>query len=212
MNTLHIRECLAFGWATFKKRPWLFVGAACIIFAAAFLIGFIEGLLEMLIGKSAVEMIDMFVSIAVNVLVSMGILTLYLGAHDDVLKPTFLDLWQPRRFLPFLGMTLVASAAIILGLIALIVPGIIIGIAFSFAGLLMMERDLGPIKALKESVRLTRGHRFALFKLGLVSALLNVLGLLACLIGIFVTVPVTMLAFVHAYRQITRAQEPEGQL
>jgi uncharacterized membrane protein len=82
----------------------------------------------------------------------------------------------------------------------LIVPGIIFGLMFMFATFIVIERELGPIDAMNESHRLTRGHKWQLFGFVLLLVLVNLLGLLALLVGIFVSIPVSTLAFVHAYR------------
>ena len=137
-----------------------------------------------------------------NVFTGMGVTALYLRAHDDVASARIADLWQPKFFWPFLALSILTFVAVVLGLIAFIIPGIIISLALALAGQLMIDRGLGPIEALKESARLTKGHRLSLLWLGLASALLNIVGILALLVGLFVTVPVTMLAFVHAYRQL----------
>jgi uncharacterized membrane protein len=49
---------------------------------------------------------------------------------------------------------------------------------------------------------LTKGNRWKLFQLSLALLLLNILGLLALLVGLFVTIPVSFIAMVHAYRAL----------
>jgi len=51
-----------------------------------------------------------------------------------------------------------------------------------------------------ESNRITRGHKWQLFGFVLLLLLINLLGLLALVVGILVSIPVSTLAFVHAYR------------
>lgn len=205
MRAPSISECLSFGWITFKKRPGLFIGAALILFAVGFGVGILEGIVGITAGidKEAMKPFEQVISLIMNMFASMGIIALYLRAHDDVMTATFKELWQPKYFWPFLGMSVITFIAVFLGIIALIVPGVIIALAFSFAGQLMIERGLGPIEALKESARTTKGHRLFLFGLGCMSLLVNLVGALALLIGLFVTVPVTVLAFVHAYRHLS---------
>ena len=53
---------------------------------------------------------------------------------------------------------------------------------------------------MKESKRITYGHKWQLLGLGLLSALIVLLGLLAAGIGILVSLPVVSLAGAHAYR------------
>jgi uncharacterized membrane protein len=54
-----------------------------------------------------------------------------------------------------------------------------------------------------KGARITRLQMAALLGFVLVLALINVLGMLALLVGLFVTIPITSRAFAHAYRALT---------
>jgi len=72
-----------------------------------------------------------------------------------------------------------------------------------FVMFIVIDRGLGPVEAMKESARLTRGYKWQLLGFVLVLALINFVGALALLVGLFVTIPVTSLAFVQAYRALS---------
>jgi uncharacterized membrane protein len=93
----------------------------------------------------------------------------------------------------------------------LIVPGVILGLMFLFTTLIVIERELGPIEALSESNCLTRGHKWPLLGFMLLLLLVNLLGLLALVVGLLVSIPVTTLAFVHAYRVSWAARQSRAQ-
>ena len=59
------------------------------------------------------------------------------------------------RLLPLIGMMLVAAMLILLGLIAFIVPGLILIRGFYLAPYYVIDQQLGPIQALKRSYRET---------------------------------------------------------
>ncbi len=64
-----------------------------------------------------------------------------------------------------------------------------------------MASAAGPIDAMGESNCITRGHKWQLFGFVLLLLLINLLGLLALVVaGILVSIPVSTLAFMHAYR------------
>ncbi len=204
MNTVQVKESILFGWKTFKSFPWLFVTAVLVLLAISIGIGLVEELLSTIFGRTEMELLIVAESIVTSMLISTGMTFFFLKAHDAVATTKLRDLWNPGPFWRYLGVSILGGIAIMLGLMLLIVPGIIVAIAFSFAGILVVEKGLEPIEALKESMRLTKGHRFALFKLGLSIIGLNILGLLALVVGVFVSISVTQLAFVHAYRTLSK--------
>jgi uncharacterized membrane protein len=95
--------------------------------------------------------------------------------------------------------------AIGIGFVLLIVPGIIAMLLFMFSTFIVIDRELGPIEAMKESMRITRGYRWPL--LGLIALLMLIVlaGVIALFVGLLVAMPVTTLAFVHAYRVLSSA-------
>jgi uncharacterized membrane protein len=77
-----------------------------------------------------------------------------------------------------------------------------------FSGFLVIDRGLGPIQALKESHRITQGYKWTLFVFCLLLVLVNLAGLLALVVGIFVSAPVSLLALTHAYRVLSGGAVP----
>jgi uncharacterized membrane protein len=64
----------------------------------------------------------------------------------------------------------------------------------------VIDRELGPIEAMKGSYRMTYGYKWSLLGLLLMLLLINLLGLLAFIVGVFVSAPVSLLAVTHVYR------------
>lgn len=203
-TSIQVKESLTVGWNKFKECPWLFISIPLVLLAIAMGIGIVEDALGLFFSASQMELIISAESFVTTMLMSVGIGALYLKAHAATETATLRDLWNPKPFWRYAGVSILGGAAILLGFVLLIVPGIIIALAFSLAGLLVIEKGLGPIEALKESVRLTKGHRLALFKLSLANIGINILGVCALVVGLFVTIPVTEMAFVDAYRKLSK--------
>lgn len=89
------------------------------------------------------------------------------------------------------------------GFLLLIVPGIIFALMFLFTTFIVIDRQLGPIEAMKESNRITRGHKWRLLGLLLLLTLINILGLMALGLGLLISIPVSSLAFTYAYRTLS---------
>jgi uncharacterized membrane protein len=205
MNQLSVKDCLSYGWSTFKLRPKVFI----LVGAVLLLVSMLARIPEMLAGQFeggasvAFGIIALLISAGVSFLLSMGKTAFYLRAHDSVSTVEVADLWHPHPFLKFVGASVLAGLATIVGLLLLIVPGIIIGIMVSMTLYIVIERGLGPWSAIKESARITKGNRWNLFLLGLALLGINILGVLALIVGLFVSIPVSTLAVVHAYRTLT---------
>jgi uncharacterized membrane protein len=212
MNELTVRECLSFGWRTFKIRPWLFVSAWLVLTVVGMIAGSAGRHSHMAHPESwkiflLVTIIAVFFRILgmiVSVYTDIGMRNFALKAHDEPEAVELHDLIHLKAFWRYLGMSIVFFVSVVIGFILLIVPGIIIAIGWSFAPYLVIEQGAGPIDALKRSWELTRGNRWKLFLLGLALIGINILGVCALLVGLLVTLPVTTLAGVHAYRTLLK--------
>ena len=195
---------IRFGWETFKKRPWVLIGGFLIVtIVSSVVLNIIE---QMFPSTSAdTSFIGFLFGVPVQTLASIGMVSFALKAHDAIEAVEFSDLWRPQYFLYYLCMIALYFAAAIVGFVLLIIPGIIAVLMFYFAGYFVVDRSLGPIEAMKESARITKGHRWQLLGLFGLAALLNIAGALALLVGLLVTIPVTFLAAAHAYRTLSRA-------
>jgi hypothetical protein len=207
MPALSIGNCIRFGWETFKKRPGILIGA----FLLVVLVPAIPSALFP--GPHAVpnappppptapELIASLASFVISIFASLGAITFSLRAHDDIAATTLADLWNPQAFWRFLGNWILFVLAVFVGLLLFIVPGVIAAIGLCFAPYLVVDRARGPVEALKESWDLTKGHKWQLFLLGLALVGLNLLGMLALVVGLLVSGPVSWLAMTHAYRTL----------
>jgi len=200
-----IKSTLRFAWETFKKRPWLFIGATAILAAASIGIEVLTNAIDItLSGKEdQPTILGIVVNLALGTLVGMGGTAFYLVAHDSLDKVELSSLWHPRPFWKYVGASLLLSLAVVAGLVLLIVPGVILALMFMFSNLIVIDRELGPIDAMTESNRVTRGHKWSLLGLVLILFLVNLVGLVVFVVGLLVSIPVTALAFIHAYRVLS---------
>jgi len=208
-----IKSTLRFGWETFKRRPWIFVGATAILFAAWVGVEFLTAAIEITLSGAQDQptilgiIVSNIVNLAFGAIIGMGAIAFYLAAHDNPDTVELSSLWHPRPFWKYVGTWILVWLAIIIGLILLIVPGVIIALIFMFSTFVVIDRELGPIEAMAASNNITRGHKWSLLGLGLMLILINLLGALAFIVGLLVSVPVTALAFTHAYRVLSGSAE-----
>ncbi|MEM7397637.1 MAG: hypothetical protein AAGF48_01685 [Pseudomonadota bacterium] len=211
-------DAIKFGWDTFKKRPWFFIGATVIVAVANIAVGILSGAVDSATGGSYDEptLLGNLVSYLLGVLISMGMTAFFLAAHDNPDGVDFATLWHPSPYWKFFGTSVLASLAVGIGLLLLIVPGLIAMVLFMFSTFLVIDRGLGPIDALKASMEMTKGNRWSLFGFILLCMLIIFVGVLALGVGLLVAVPIVGLAFAYAYRLLSGApaqiQQPDARL
>lgn len=190
-------ECIKFGWETFQKRPWFLVGINLLLLIIPWILNTITGYAHGVPG-----IILHVVYWIVTVFVWLAGISLFLRAHDDIDGVSLHVLWRPELFFKYLGVSILQMATFVGGFVLLVIPGIIFGLMFYFAGYGVVDRGLGPVEAMKESMRMTNGHKWELFLLVVASLGLTIIGLLCLIVGVLVAMPIVSLAFVHAYRQL----------
>ncbi len=135
-------------------------------------------------------------------IVMMGLIKIFLGFCDGE-KGEFSDLFScyPLLFKYMVG-SIIYGVIVSLGLILLIIPGIVWAIKFQFFDYLIIDRGLGPIDALEKSSEITRGVKLDLLTFGILIGIINLLGLLCLVVGLFFTIPMTRVATAFVYRKL----------
>ncbi|HEY0011055.1 MAG TPA: DUF975 family protein [Candidatus Paceibacterota bacterium] len=204
-TALSVRACFRYGWQTFKKRPWFFAGVSLLIVVVSSILPSVDRHDPWFVIAGV-----FVVSFLLNQFIYLAGTRFTLKAYDDVEAARLEDLWYPEAYFRYLGISIITGVLVILGLILLIIPGIIVGAGLSLATYLVVDKGMGPVAAAKESWRITKGYRMKLFLLILTVFIVNFLGALAFIVGLLVSIPVSMFAFAHAYRIITNAAVPAG--
>lgn len=204
MNSeLSFRDAISTGWKITKARFPLLLG----YLGTLLLLGAVRFFIEKPIDAVWVKAILGIGFQIVNWYLTFNALGVSLKLIDDK-EAVYADFWRPQsRFWFYVLATLLYGLIIGVGTLLLIIPGIIFGLMFMFYGYVMVEKGLGPIEALKESKRLTAGVKWDLFLFSLLAIGLNLLGVLALIVGVLATMTVTFIAMAHLYRQRTRALE-----
>lgn len=181
--------------AIIRTKFWAIIGQY-------FLIVFLLGMLfHVLFGNGAI----------IGSMITSYIVVKWALAYVNKGSFSFDDIFEGLTFKKFIYYVL---AIILLGLsvvgghILLIIPGIIFAVRLAFVKFIIIENEIKPMEALRESKRITKGYRWKLFWFFLVLLLINLLGLICLIVGIFYTAPLTALAVVIVYKKLSnRAEE-----
>ncbi len=115
-----------------------------------------------------------------------------------------------REFGRAFGVFTLYTIVFVCGLVLLIVPGIYIGVALAPAMYLVMDDRLGVVDTLRKAWSMTEGYRWEIFLVGLAIVGINILGLIALLIGVIFTGAFSLLVGAALYDELDRAYEAEA--
>lgn len=201
-------QSIGFGWETMKANIGFFIGLLIV----AFLIENIPGTLGKFVRKDFPFLSGVFYLAGwiLSFVVQMGLIKVSLKFCDGV-KGKLDDLLSSFDLLiNFIAASILYALIIIGGFLLLIIPGIIWTVKFSLFPYFIVERRLGPIAALKASSGATMGAKMDLFLFGLLLGLINLGGVLFLIVGLFATVPTSMVAHAFVYRELS-AVVPGGE-
>jgi hypothetical protein len=117
-----------------------------------------------------------------------------------------------ENYLHIILANLLVFALVVLGLFALIIPGIIIGCRLAFVSYIIMDKKLDPIEAVEMSWRLTKGHGWKIFFMGFVSIFIIIFGLIMLIVGIFPAIMWVSASFASLYESVLREREKPSEV
>lgn len=197
---LSIGAAVSFGWTAFRARPGLFAAIFATLFAS-------WAVLEVLVVTG--QRLGVAVNVGLHLLflisfsgLKLGFFRIALAVHDGH-RPAYGDLFTSLRGGPrLLGAGLLYLLAVIVGLAALVVPGVFLALRYSQFGFAMAAGDLGVGASFRRSGALTRGALPALLGFSVLLMALNLAGAALLGLGLVVSLPVTVLAMASVFRQL----------
>ncbi|MCK5536258.1 MAG: hypothetical protein KAI79_05485, partial [Bacteroidales bacterium] len=96
------------------------------------------------------------------------------------------------------------------GILLFIIPGIYLAIAFSITLPIIAFSDIKPMDAITFSRKIISKHWLMFFFLTLFISLLNIVGFLFLIVGLFVTVPISYYIWYAAFNDIIEGREEES--
>jgi len=200
------------GW----RQLWKYFLELFLIGIIGFIIGIPTGMHEWVQGAAAVGILGFLAfvySILVNGPVQYGVAFAYLkAARGDKLE--IKDMFEAfKNYWNAVLASLLVFVIIVIGLVLLIVPGIIFACKLAFTPYLVVDRKMAVMEAIEESWRMTGGHAWKVFLIGLLSIPICIAGLLCFCVGIIISIMWVSLAFASLYHAVSssgKASVQEG--
>lgn len=193
-------EAFRFGWEKMKKHLWFFAGMLFVVMAVNGLQSYFSHLNPMFFPVAHVAGTVFFW--VLGFVVQVGLIRVALRLHDGA-PAGFAQLFAEwSLFLKYLAGSILYAMIVLGGLVLLIVPGVMWAVRFQFFSYFIIDRNAGPVEALKLISKATEGARLDIFWFDLACLGAVILGFLAFFIGIFAALPTVMMATVFVYRKL----------
>lgn len=193
-----IKEVLKTGWEGWKQHWSLLIAVVAI----SFLLGSVANLGALFKDSPIAETFFQILGILFGAYASLGIVNVSL----KIAKQEFVKLSDYFDTLPyywrFLAGQILYYLAVMIGLFLLVVPGVIIALKYYLFPYFIIEKNLGVIESFKASDRAVYGSKKHLLLFSIIGMLLNLLGLICMVVGLFISIPVVSIAQAAIYRKL----------
>jgi uncharacterized membrane protein len=189
--TVDISSALSRGWELLKNNMGVFVGATVL----AWLVACVP-IIGWLLGFVLVASVDyMFLRRIRGEAVQVG----------DVFSGFNL------AFLNLVMAGIVKAVLISVGFILCVLPGIYLGVGYVFALPLVLDKKMEFWPAMEVSRRVVHEHWWSVFALVIVLAIVACAGVILCIVGLVITVPLASAALMYVYEDLF-GERKEGAL
>ena len=187
--TIQIGSCISRGWALVKANFWLLVGASFVSLLLA--------------GGCGIPYIGPVISLIIGGPMMGGLYALILKkirGQSATLGDAFVGF--SIAFVPLMLAHIVSGSLAMIGFLLLIIPGIYLVIAWQFTLALVIDKKIDFWPAMELSRKVVSRHWWVFFGLLIVNGLIAILGLVCCLVGVFIAIPVGLASMMYAYEDI----------
>jgi hypothetical protein len=189
--SLDIMSCYARSWALLKGDFWPMIGVSFLVLICFGILGGAErqGLY--------------FIGVIFNQILAGGLyfyFLLKLRGKPATVGDAFAGF--TKAFLTLIVVGILFSVFVTLGVFCLILPGIYLAVAYTFASILAVDKGLGFWESMETSRQVITRNWWRVFGLLLLAIVILAFGVLALGVGVFVAVPLVVGAIAYAYEDL----------
>ncbi|MDV7242899.1 MULTISPECIES: hypothetical protein [Rhodococcus] len=203
---LSVGNAISYGWNKFKDNALIWIG---IMLVAAV----IQVVLNLIFGgfSTSSDFSDTFtvwriigtlVTTVVGYLINAALVR---GALHEVdgNKPAFGSFFQFTNVGAIIIASLIVGVLSTIGFILLVIPGLIVVFLTWWTLQFVIDQNQDAVTGIKSSFGIISQNVGPLLLLALALVGINILGAIPCGLGLFVTIPLTIIASTYAYRVLT---------
>lgn len=199
-DRLSIRQAFNFAWPIFRKRFGLFTAVLMTIFGA-----WVTLEIVVIAGQRLGILFWAVAHLAFLIFVAgmeVGFLRVCLALSDGR-EPQFADTFAHLTLgLKFLTGQILYLLMVVIGLLLLIVPGVYLGVRYAMFGFCLAAGETNLARCFQQSAILSTRATPFLLRVLVVLLILNVLGASLLGLGLFISVPLSVLLLAAAYQQL----------
>lgn len=213
MNTsFSISSILSSSWSLYKQRPFFYIGLQLVPLGIVGVFNFVTSFItnpsggsEQTVSALLIGLMSLFlqlISWALMIFMNAGVTVANIEAVDNK-HPTLSTIFHQKKHFISYGIAIVIMGAVgFAGFIFFIIPSIIWAVVSMFTLYILVDKSVGPIHAMSQSIEMTKGIRLKLFMFLVVTGMINIFGAMVFIIGLLVTLPVTTIAFAKLYAEL----------
>lgn len=111
-----------------------------------------------------------------------------------------------NRLIHVVLMFVLRALLLVLGFVFFVVPGIYLLVGFVFAEIVLVTEEKDGVGALQRSLELVKGRWWDVFLVCLMVLFLNLVGAMVFFVGLFVTIPLTLLIWLDLWETLSHPQ------
>ncbi len=198
---ISMRHAFDFAWPSLKKRFGLFTAVLLTILAAWVVLEIV-----VIAGQRFGMVLWAVMHLAFLIFVAgveLGLLQICRALRDGKV-PTFADTFAHLFLGPkFLAAQILYLLTVVIGLLLLVVPGVYLGVRYALFGFCFADGETNLLRCFQQSAILSKGARTDLLWILVALLVLNLLGASLLALGLFISVPLSLLIMTDVYRQRT---------
>ncbi len=189
---------ISYGWNKFTANIGPLLVAVLFIIVANGIVGLFSGAFDSFLLRFIVQLIG----IAIGAVVSFGLVNMALKITRGETVGMGDVLPSGPLVVPFAITGIIVNVITFIGIALYIVPGIIAATFLLFSQFVVLDEGLQPGDAIKRSIDLVKGQAGSVFGFMVVAFLIMAVGVILCLVGLFVAWPLAVVAAAKVYKDL----------